>query len=141
MKHTEALRKCNVCGLVAHSHDELELFTKQKDCKHGRKNVCKPCQQERNNQQPSHKIKRWKTDHQVRTRYNCTLAEYEERMASSSQCQICSKTDDLVYDHCHATMKFRGVLCRGCNRSIGQLGDTLESLQRAVNYLSNSQGG
>jgi len=138
---TDALRTCNVCKKEAHNEEELELFTKQKDCKYGRKNLCKPCQLERNRRQPSHKIKRWKTDHQVRTRYGCDVATYEARMASSTCCQICSKTEDLVYDHCHDTMEFRGVLCRGCNRSIGQLGDTLESLQRAVNYLKSNYSG
>jgi len=33
-------------------------------------------------------------------------------------------------------MEFRGVLCNKCNRSIGQLGDTLESIQKVVAYLS-----
>jgi len=27
------------------------------------------------------------------------------------------------------------VLCNKCNRSIGQLGDTLESLEKVVSYL------
>ena len=130
-----ALRKCRHCGKEAHTEDELELFKKHSQCKHGRDNLCNVCTQVQNNKQPAHKIKTWKTDHQVRTRYHCTLAEYEERMASSSCCECCGKESDLVYDHCHDTMKFRGVLCRGCNRSIGQLGDTLESVERALNYM------
>jgi len=32
-------------------------------------------------------------------------------------------------------MKFRGVLCTNCNRAIGQLGDTAESVRKALNYL------
>ena len=53
-------------------------------------------------------------------------------------CQCCSKlTDNLVVDHDHNTGQFRGWLCRRCNLGIGKLGDTVESLQNALNYLSN----
>ena len=134
------MRKCRDCGLEATNEEELLFFIPDKESKHGRRNLCRTCANTRNSKQNPDDRARWKTDHQVKTRYHCTLAEYEERMASSSQCQICSKTTDLVYDHNHDTMKFRGVLCRACNRSIGQLGDTLESLQRAVNYLTNYSG-
>ena len=53
-------------------------------------------------------------------------------------CQCCSKlTDNLVVDHDHTTGKFRGWLCRSCNLGIGKLGDTVESVQNALNYLTN----
>jgi len=39
-------------------------------------------------------------------------------------------------DHCHETGEFRGWLCKQCNTGLGNLGDNLESLKRAVNYLS-----
>jgi hypothetical protein len=57
-------------------------------------------------------------------------------MASSPGCEICGITTDLVYDHCHDTMEFRGVLCRKHNAAIGQLGDTAEGVQAALNYLT-----
>ena len=132
----DALRTCRDCGKQAHTEEELEFFIPDKNSKHGRKNLCRHCANKRNQKQNPDDRARWKTDHQVRTRYGITVAEYEERMASSSCCECCGKTEDLVYDHCHDTMKFRGVLCRGCNRSIGQLGDTAESLQRALDYLT-----
>lgn len=42
-------------------------------------------------------------------------------------------------DHCHATGKFRGWICGKCNRGLGGLGDTLEALTRAVNYLERAK--
>lgn len=39
-------------------------------------------------------------------------------------------------DHDHQTGRIRGVLCSPCNLAIGQLGDTLEGVLRAVKYLS-----
>jgi len=37
------LRKCVECGLEAHSEEELELFVKESDCIHNRRNLCKTC--------------------------------------------------------------------------------------------------
>ena len=38
-------------------------------------------------------------------------------------------------DHDHKTGEFRGWLCKQCNTGLGNLGDNLHSLQRAVEYL------
>jgi len=72
--------------------------------------------------------------------YGCTLEEFSERMGSSSCCQICGKTDSLCYDHCHITNKFRGVLCRSCNKGLGAFGDNYEGVSRALKYLENIDG-
>jgi hypothetical protein len=56
--------------------------------------------------------------------------------AKPLKCECCDKeTDKLCLDHDHTTGKFRGWICGPCNRGIGQLGDTIESLHRAVDYL------
>jgi hypothetical protein len=127
-------RRCTVCNLKSHN---LELFVKDKGSKHGRRNLCISCCVERNEAHP--KTKDWKTDHQVKKRYGINRETYLERMASSDCCEICSSKNNLCYDHDHATMQFRGVLCRSCNKAIGQLGDNLESLQKAVDYLKKGR--
>ena len=38
-------------------------------------------------------------------------------------------------DHCHETMKVRGLLCAMCNRGLGQLGDTLQGVTAAYYYM------
>ena len=119
----DALRKCRDCGKEARTEEGLELFDKCSSSLHGRASRCKECR--------AKQAHIWR----AANKYHCTPQEYEERMESSSCCECCGKESDLVYDHCHDTMKFRGVLCSGCNRSIGQLGDTLESVERALNYL------
>jgi Recombination endonuclease VII len=123
-------RKCTECGLLS---DDLELFIKSKDSKYGRRNLCISCACKRVNQNPNNKD--WKTDHQTKKRYGIDSETYKRLMATSPCCQICGKTEELCYDHCHDTMKFRGVLCRGCNRSLGQLGDNIEGIKKVLDYL------
>lgn len=64
-------------------------------------------------------------------------------------CPICLKNEKelagtggnasvWVVDHDHITNTFRGHLCHNCNRGIGVFQDSLERLQRAINYLSSS---
>jgi hypothetical protein len=50
-------------------------------------------------------------------------------------CEICGRTENLIADHDHKTKKFRGTLCTKCNVGIGLLGDTLEGILKAENYL------
>lgn len=59
-------------------------------------------------------------------------------------CECCGKVEITIrkgallclhLDHCHGSNKFRGWLCNACNLGIGKLGDTVESLERALAYL------
>lgn len=127
-------RKCIDCGL--HSED-LTLFAQSKQAKYGRRNLCYSCYTKRNKENA--KLKDWKTDHQTRKRYGVDADTYKRLMATSSCCQVCGSNNELCYDHCHTTMKFRGVLCRQCNRSIGQLGDNSEGLRKALDYLLKAE--
>jgi len=60
-----------------------------------------------------------------------------------TRCALCCKPakrgDALVFDHDHVTNTFRGYLHNSCNRSLGVLGDDVESLLRAVNYLNRTE--
>ncbi len=59
-------------------------------------------------------------------------------MATSDCCEICGHKEHLVYDHCHDTMEFRGVLCSRCNGALGKLGDTVEDIERVLDYLKRN---
>ena len=41
-------------------------------------------------------------------------------------------------DHCHVTGIFRGWLCNRCNLGLGALGDSIESLKKALAYLERA---
>lgn len=79
-------------------------------------------------------------------RYGITLEEYNALNESQNgKCAICgnypsegrNKDSRLAVDHCHETGKIRGLLCQKCNTGIGLLGDTKESLLKALKYLEN----
>lgn len=127
-------RKCIDCALQS---EDLTLFAQSKHAKYGRRNLCYSCYTKRNKENA--KLKDWKTDHQTKKRYGVDAKTYKSLMATSSYCQVCGSKNDLCYDHCHTTMKFRGVLCRKCNRSIGQLGDNIEGLRKALDYLLKAE--
>ena len=74
--------------------------------------------------------------------YGITSEDYTEML--ESQGGVCGKCKCsppnhrkkfLAVDHCHKTGQVRGLLCDNCNRGIGLLGDTVESLNEAVEYL------
>ena len=46
-----------------------------------------------------------------------------------------------VIDHCHDTETFRGWLCHKCNRALGGFDDSIDTLNRAINYLKGNKNG
>ena len=128
------LRKCISCGLEAHDIEtDFPLFVKDKGSKYGLRNLCMKCCVQRNEAHP--KAKDWKTDHQTKKRYGVSAVEYKKAMEETTACVLCSSTENLCYDHCHDTMKFRGVLCRKCNTGIGLFKDNPELLRKAAEYV------
>ncbi len=123
--------------MAATDEGELSFFVPDKQSKYGRRNLCSSCAVIRNNKFPQ--MKDWKTDHQTKKRYGIDVATYKERMASQKSCEICDSTKELCYDHDHVTMKFRGVLCRQCNRALGQLGDSLDRVLKVIDYLKKAE--
>jgi len=139
---TDALRTCKDCNLTANTEEELNLFVKCSRHTHGRRNLCYKCENKRDdvwraNNSESILLKRQK--YYAEKVYNISLEQYKKRMATSNKCEVCGSKDKLCYDHDHKTMKFRGVLCNKCNRSIGILGDTVESIQKVLFYLTKEK--
>lgn len=115
-----------------------DLFSPSKRKKNGRASWCKGCTQQAERERRAQRKEQYGTVHtgsSVYQRLGVTLEDYQRRMATSDCCEICGVKEDLVYDHCHDTMQFRGVLCRKHNRAIGMLGDTVGDLERAYLYL------
>lgn len=60
------------------------------------------------------------------------------------RCKICGVESELLkaklhIDHDHTTGIVRGLLCRACNHGIGNFKDSVELLNKAVDYLRSSK--
>tara|TARA_R100000781_G_scaffold112998_1_gene80790 strand:+ start:744 stop:995 length:252 start_codon:yes stop_codon:yes gene_type:complete len=60
----------------------------------------------------------------------------QDAPAPGTPCECCGdSTSVLNWDHDHETKEHRGWLCTNCNTGIGKLGDNLEGVTKAVEYL------
>lgn len=115
-----------------------EHFFRYKLSADGFRRQCKECHMQKVRSNPKHTEQKRNA---ALKKYGLTLVEFEEMLKrQEGKCAICGKTpkENLCVDHCHRTGKVRGLLCRACNRSIGQLGDTEEALMKAVHYLKET---
>lgn len=139
------LRKCK-CGLEAHTEEDLELFSINKQQKYGRRNICKACSAKASRLAAGYTEP--KTSAPKGTYTTCAGQAIFSRYGLSEQahkdlldkvghkCEICGVTGKmLVIDHNHVTGKIRGILCGKCNTGIGMLGDCSEGAANALKYL------
>lgn len=80
-------------------------------------------------------------------RYGLTLEDYVQKLAEQhGRCALCgcepdtTRRHDFAVDHCHATGRIRGLLCRRCNVGLGHFEDSPELLANAIAYLSAHHG-
>ena len=81
----------------------------------------------------------------LKRKYGISVEEYERRLSEQNgRCKICNRTPEevqdktawrLAVDHCHTTGKVRGLLCRPCNTAIGQLQESADIIQKALEYV------
>ena len=75
--------------------------------------------------------------------YGITRAEFDFMLREQGgHCAICPRTNGLQalsVDHCHATKKVRGLLCHGCNLSLGKMLDDPELFRRTAAYLERGR--
>jgi hypothetical protein len=83
------------------------------------------------------------------TKIRKILRQQNESPPDDYCCPICGRNNEQcagqggkeipawVIDHCHKTNKFRGWLCHKCNRSLGGFNDSIELLNKAIDYLKN----
>lgn len=94
------------------------------------------------------RVRRWKLEnpernrcHQLKTKYGITLEERNQMFEDQGKkCACCGATESKQWcvDHCHETGVVRGILCNLCNTGLGKLGDNVEGLEKALEYLKNS---
>jgi hypothetical protein len=130
------MRLCTKCN----KEKDPTLFHKKKGSADGYSRTCKSCDYEvvkksRIKNPDTH------TDYCLKQKYNISLEEFRKMESSQNySCAVCGTKPEyrLCVDHRHDTGKIRGLLCRSCNKAIGQLGDKPESLLKAYNYLKET---
>jgi hypothetical protein len=74
--------------------------------------------------------------------FGITLEQYNQLFAKQEgKCAICQKHQiefkkAHAVDHNAKTGEIRGLLCENCNKGIGNLQESVESLERAIDYIT-----
>jgi hypothetical protein len=90
------------------------------------------------NQTHKHAISVRRQGAHLERRYGISRADYAALLArQGGVCAICGKPPEktLCVDHCHATGKVRGLLCRQCNFGLGCYAEDQTALIAALAYL------
>ena len=110
------MHKCRTCEEVLPSSN----FRVRKDRSNYRMKDCRSC--EKSLQRETNEIR--KNAPPMPDKCNCCGGNNSNRV--------------LHLDHCHKTKSFRGWVCNRCNQGIGSLGDNIEGLEKAIQYLRKS---
>lgn len=100
-------------------------FNVHRRCKDGWQNCCKVCK--------AKMTRNWK--------YGLKSGQIVDmNIAQDGRCAICAcERQELVLDHCHASGKIRGLLCRPCNAILGMCQDKIDVLEAAIDYLRDNR--
>ena len=148
-RSTDTHIECRSCLLMK----EYSEFHKDTS-KYGVGYYCKKCANEKSR---NHHKRRMLEDSEYRLKmrdrylkhsHGITANQYEALLeAQGYLCAICgvklsARGHNTHYDHCHKTGKHRQFLCTNCNRGLGHFQDSVENLQKAIDYLnSHSENG
>jgi hypothetical protein len=138
---------CDVCGSDFVKEANTQKYCKSVECKKQRQK--NRWQKWYAREDSKVKSRTWQREFRGRTNYarawevkNKYGLEWDEYLVLMEkfghQCPVCGSKEQLCVDHDHVTGRVRGVLCRTCNRSLGQLGDTVERVEKLYHYLRDN---
>jgi len=158
--HPEKIKKNN---LAHYWNNRDERILRQKEYYEQNKQKVREAQKEyykKNKEQKSEKIKQFRLDNPyfVRQRerayyfkrhYGITMNELAEMwevqngVCGNHKCNrvLVQEKGGFAVDHCHATGKIRGLLCRFCNVSLGNMEDDVNKLLGLIAYLQSHKDG
>ena len=111
---------CKECGKMLNSQTGYVNAASARTGKQYLNSACRPC-------------------HNHRTAVVAKLKLKHIHPEAGTPCECCGRISKLFLDHTHNDDKFRGWICRECNSGIALLGDSVESLKRALVYLEASK--
>ena len=136
------MKVCSKCNIGK----PLDSFHKRSNRPCGVRSICKDCYK-----QYPRELKRsegYTRNYDLQRSYSITTAGYNELLESQGgKCKICGVPQNtltghkknLCVDHDHNTGKIRGIICDKCNRGIGLLNDSEETLRAALSYLEQAR--
>jgi len=86
----------------------------------------------------------------LKKKYGISLEDYQNLLKIQNHvCAICHRPENcvdyrtglpraLAVDHCHTTLRVRGLLCTQCNRGLGKFHDNVQYLASAITYLTKA---
>jgi hypothetical protein len=128
------MKQCGACKEIK----ALSEFNRDKGFKDGLRKNCKVCVNKRRNELMTKD--KYRNRHLQRT-YGITTEIYNEMFnEQDGKCSICLRHQSelkhkLHVDHCHKTNKVRSLLCFNCNQALGNVSDSIERLNKAIDYL------
>lgn len=134
----EGYKKCSQCRVNKLKSE----FYKDSGKFDGLRRMCKTCDRARRATLPNEKAGKPTTEqlrkYNLMKKYGLTVEDYDRLYEEQKGlCAICGDAHDtLSVDHCHESLRVRGLLCTPCNVGLGMFKDNPESLQKAISYLS-----
>lgn len=147
------IRKCPRCKNI----QSVDNFTKDKSSVSGIAIYCKVCTSIRHKKHRDAHPEKYKStiikkriyssiqdqrrDYNLRSKYGINLSDFENMLLIQNyKCPLCDynfeNRKNVYVDHCHVSLKVRGLLCYHCNIALGHLRDNKETLKNMINYLS-----
>lgn len=108
----KSTKYCSKCK----TQKELSEFNYYKGSCDGRQPYCRPCAKA----------------------YHKQYKKARDAAPPETPCCICGSEENLRMDHDHVTGRFRGWLCHRHNIALGMIGDSIEELLQAIDYLSTT---
>lgn len=132
---------CSKC----HEKKDLKEFNKRSASKDGHTARCGDCIRTKAIQTRAKRPESTR-GYNLKVRFNISIDDYNHIfLKQRGLCAIChnpevnkdknGKIKWLAVDHNHDTNEIRGLLCSSCNTGIGLLGDSTETLKKAIKYL------
>lgn len=145
--YKDGRKRCRLCRRKipthcpkGHLHEEGNWYYNKRGDRHCK--ACRDIQTRENREKHSEKHIVYQNRAKVK-KYGITLEEYNTLLEKQNfVCAVCKNEypsdKQLAVDHDHKTNKVRGLLCNNCNVGIGMLNDSIETLEKAINYLKNN---
>lgn len=142
MVHLVVPRVCSKCQLPKtwFYKDSRRVSGLQAQCRDCQVDASRKRYQRKSHIDKAQVIQRVKVSRDFR-RYGLLDGQRDQLLqAQNHRCALCrsdspGSTHGWHVDHDHQTNQVRGILCAKCNMGLGILGDSINSLEKAVLYL------